>query len=43
MDNLDFGLWMTAMGMGTVFLLLIVLMLVLPNGLLSLGSLRRGK
>jgi sodium pump decarboxylase gamma subunit len=29
MDNLDFGLWMTAMGMGTVFLLLIVLMLVL--------------
>ena len=29
MENLDFGLWMTAMGMGTVFLLLIVLMLVL--------------
>ncbi len=29
MDNLDFGLWMTAMGMGTVFGLLIVLMLVL--------------
>lgn len=29
MENLDFGLWMTAMGMGTVFGLLIVLMLVL--------------
>lgn len=29
MENLEFGLWMTAMGMGTVFLLLIVLMLVL--------------
>ena len=29
MENLDFGLWMTAMGMGTVFLLLIALMLVL--------------
>jgi len=29
MANLDFGLWMTAMGMGTVFLLLIALMLVL--------------
>ena len=29
MANLDFGLWITAMGMGTVFLLLIVLMLVL--------------
>lgn len=29
MENLDFGLWMTAMGMGTVFALLIVLMLVL--------------
>ena len=29
METLDFGLWMTAMGMGTVFLLLIVLMLIL--------------
>lgn len=29
MENLDFGLWMTAIGMGTVFALLVVLMLVL--------------
>jgi sodium pump decarboxylase gamma subunit len=29
MDNLGFGLWMTAMGMGTVFLLLVLLMLAL--------------
>jgi sodium pump decarboxylase gamma subunit len=29
MDNIGFGLWMTAMGMGTVFALLILLMLVL--------------
>lgn len=29
MENLDFGLWLTVMGMGTVFALLIVLMLVL--------------
>ncbi len=29
MDNIAFGLWMTAMGMGTVFLLLVLLMLVL--------------
>lgn len=29
MENLGFGLWMTAMGMGTVFALLVLLMLVL--------------
>ena len=29
MENLGFGLWMTAMGMGTVFALLLLLMLVL--------------
>lgn len=29
MDNLAFGLWMTAIGMGTVFGLLLLLMLVL--------------
>lgn len=29
MDNLGFGLWMAAMGMGTVFLLLVLLMLAL--------------
>lgn len=29
MDNIGFGLWMTAMGMGTVFALLLLLMLVL--------------
>ena len=29
MDNLSFGLWITLFGMGTVFLLLLVLMLVL--------------
>ncbi len=29
MTNLDFGLWLTVMGMGTVFGLLLVLMLVL--------------
>ena len=29
MDNIAFGLWMTVMGMGTVFLLLVLLMLVL--------------
>jgi sodium pump decarboxylase gamma subunit len=29
MDNLGFGLWMTAMGMGTVFGLLVLLMLAL--------------
>lgn len=29
MDNMGFGLWMTAMGMGTVFALLLLLMLVL--------------
>jgi sodium pump decarboxylase gamma subunit len=29
MDNIAFGLWMTVMGMGTVFLLLVLLMLML--------------
>ncbi|MFZ1410822.1 MAG: OadG family protein [Micropruina sp.] len=29
MDNIGFGLWMTLMGMGTVFLLLVLLMLTL--------------
>lgn len=29
MDNLGFGLWLAAMGMGTVFALLLLLMLVL--------------
>ncbi len=29
MDNIGFGLWMTAMGMGTVFALLLLLMLLL--------------
>jgi sodium pump decarboxylase gamma subunit len=29
MDNIGFGLWMTLMGMGTVFALLLLLMLVL--------------
>jgi sodium pump decarboxylase gamma subunit len=29
MDNIGFGLWMAAMGMGTVFALLLLLMLVL--------------
>ena len=29
MENLGFGLWMTVMGMGTVFALLLLLMLVL--------------
>jgi sodium pump decarboxylase gamma subunit len=29
MENLGFGLWMTAVGMGTVFLLLVLLMLAL--------------
>ncbi len=29
MENLGFGLWLTAMGMGTVFALLLLLMLVL--------------
>lgn len=31
MDNIAFGLWMTVMGMGTVFLLLVLLMLVLQG------------
>ncbi|MBN9106869.1 MAG: OadG family protein [Propionibacteriaceae bacterium] len=29
MDNLGFGLWLTALGMGTVFLLLVLLMVAL--------------